>query len=52
MDIFERLDLAIEVSEDEAMLLENERTLARGEFAQRAEYYDKSGCFPRDNINE
>ena len=52
MNIFERLDLAIELSEHQAKLLENGRTLARGEFTQRAEYYDKSGCFPRDNINE
>ena len=50
MNIFERLDSAIELSEDEAMLLDSVRTLARGEFTQRAAHYDKSGEFPWDNI--
>lgn len=50
MNIFERLDSAIELSEDEAMLLDSVRTLARGEFMQRAAQYDKSGEFPWENI--
>ena len=50
MNIFERLDAAIELSEDESMLLDSVRTLARGEFTQRAAHYDKSGEFPWDNI--
>ena len=50
MNIFERLDAAIELSEDESMLLDSVRTLARGEITQRAALYDKSGEFPWDNV--
>ena len=50
MNIFERLDAAIELSEDESMLLDSVRALARGEFTQRAALYDKSGEFPWDNV--
>jgi alkylation response protein AidB-like acyl-CoA dehydrogenase len=51
LNIFERLDSAIELSEDETMLLNSVRALARGPLTQRAEHYDKTGEFPWDNIN-
>lgn len=50
MNIFERLDSSIELSEDETLLLDSVRTMARGEIAQRAEHYDKSGEFPWENV--
>lgn len=50
MNIFERLDAAIELSEDETLLLDSVRSLARGEIAQRAEHYDKTGEFPWENV--
>jgi acyl-CoA dehydrogenase len=51
LKIFERLDAAIELSEDEKLLLDSVRSLARGEIAQRAEHYDKTGEFPWENVN-
>ncbi|HTN66429.1 MAG TPA: acyl-CoA dehydrogenase family protein [Burkholderiaceae bacterium] len=50
MNIFERLDAAIELSEDETLLLDSVRSLARGEIAQRAEHYDKTAEFPWENV--
>ncbi len=50
MNIFERLDSAIELSEDETQLLDSVRTLARSDIAQRAQQYDKTSEFPWENI--
>jgi len=50
LNIFERLDAAIELTDDESMLLDSVRALSRGEFTQRAALYDKSGEFPWDNV--
>ncbi|MDB5841430.1 MAG: acyl-CoA dehydrogenase [Herminiimonas sp.] len=50
MNILERLDAAIELSEDETMLVDSVRALARSELMQRAEHYDKTGEFPWDNV--
>ncbi|KAF3997075.1 acyl-CoA dehydrogenase family protein [Glaciimonas immobilis] len=50
MNIFERLDTSIELSDDEKQLLESVRTLARTELMVRAEHYDKTGDFPWDNV--
>jgi alkylation response protein AidB-like acyl-CoA dehydrogenase len=50
VNIFERLDSSITLSEDETMLLDSVRTLARDEIAKRAEHYDKTGEFPFQNI--
>ncbi|MGV3656225.1 MAG: acyl-CoA dehydrogenase family protein [Noviherbaspirillum sp.] len=50
MNIFERLDAAIELSEEERLLLDSVRSLTRGEFMQRAEHYDKTGEFPWENV--
>ncbi|WP_151448703.1 acyl-CoA dehydrogenase family protein [Lacisediminimonas profundi] len=50
MNIFERLDAAIELSDDEKLLVESVRVLARGEIAKRAEHHDKTGEFPWENV--
>lgn len=51
MNIFERLDANIELSDDENQLLDSVRTLARSELMVRAEHYDKTGEFPWENVN-
>lgn len=50
MNIFERLDAGIELSDDETMLVDSVRALARGELMSRAEHYDKTGEFPWENV--
>lgn len=50
MNIFERLDASIELSDDEKQLLDSVRTLARTELRVRAEHYDKTGEFPWENV--
>jgi len=49
--LFERLDASPALPEDERMLLESVRTLAREELLPRAEGYDRSAEFPWDNVN-
>ncbi|RYE65834.1 MAG: acyl-CoA dehydrogenase family protein, partial [Oxalobacteraceae bacterium] len=50
MNIFERLDASIELSDDENQLLDSVRILARTELMARAEHYDKTGEFPWENV--
>ena len=50
MSLFDRLDASVVLPHDEAMLLDSVRTLARERIAPRAEHYDRSGEFPRDNV--
>ncbi|MCL4802193.1 MAG: acyl-CoA dehydrogenase family protein [Burkholderiales bacterium] len=50
MNVFERLDAALPLAEDERMLLDSVRALARDEIAPRAERYDRTGEFPWDNV--
>ncbi len=50
MNIFERLDSSIPLSEDEGMLVDSVRTLAREEIAPRAEHYDRTAEFPWENV--
>lgn len=50
MNIFERLDAGIELSDEETMLVDSVRALARGELMSRAEHYDKTGEFPWENV--
>jgi alkylation response protein AidB-like acyl-CoA dehydrogenase len=50
VNIFERLDASIELSDDENQLLDSVRTLARTELMVRAEHYDKTGEFPWENV--
>ncbi len=52
MNIFERMDSAIELTDDERMLLDSVRALARGPIRERAEHYDKTGEFPQQNIDD
>src|SRR5678816_1638784 len=50
MNVLERLDATLKLSDDERMLVESVRALARDEIAKRAEHYDRSGDFPFDNV--
>ncbi|MDX1375754.1 MAG: acyl-CoA dehydrogenase family protein [Burkholderiales bacterium] len=49
--VFDRLDASLLIEDDERMLLESVRGLARDELAPRAAGYDRSAEFPWDNIN-
>ena len=50
MNVFGRLDDALKLPPEEAMLVESVRKLARGEIMQRAEQHDRSGEFPHANV--
>ena len=50
MKIFERLDSSVAYSNEERMLIDAVRTLARDQIAPRAAGYDNSGEFPWDNV--
>ncbi len=50
MKVFEQLDATLKLPQDEAMLVESVRRLARDTIAARAESYDRSGEFPRENV--
>ena len=52
MSILDRLDARIPLSEDEQMLLDSVRALARDYIAPRAADYDRSKAFPWDNIRQ
>ncbi len=48
--VLDRLDAAIALAPEEAMLLESVRAMARAEIAPRAAAYDRTGAFPWDNV--
>jgi acyl-CoA dehydrogenase len=50
MKVFERIDRSLTFSDEERMLIDAVRTLARDQIAPRAAGYDKSGEFPWDNV--
>ena len=50
MNIFDRVDATLKLSDDERMLVESVRQLAREKIAPRAEHYDRSGEFPHANV--
>ena len=50
MNILQRLDSSITLADEERMLLDSVRTLAREKIAPRAEHYDKSAEFPWENV--
>ena len=50
MKVFERLDSSVTFSNEERMLIDAVRALARDEIAPRAAAYDRSGEFPWDNV--
>ncbi|MEK9720272.1 MAG: acyl-CoA dehydrogenase family protein [Quisquiliibacterium sp.] len=50
MNVFDRLDASLPLSDEEKMLLSSVRELATKEIAPRAGDYDKSGEFPWENL--
>jgi acyl-CoA dehydrogenase len=50
MIVFERLDSSQKFSDEERMLIESVRALARDQVAPRAAEHDRSGEFPHENI--
>jgi acyl-CoA dehydrogenase len=50
MNVLERLDASVPLAEDERILLDSVRALARDEIAPRAERFDRSAEFPWDNV--
>src|SRR3990172_7098712 len=51
MKVFEHLDSALKLPQEEAMLIDSVRQLARDQIAPRAAHYDRSGEFPLDNVS-
>ncbi len=49
-EIFDRVDASIDFSDEERMLIESVRALARDTIAPAAAEYDKTGAFPWDNV--
>ncbi len=52
MNVFDRLDATIPLNDEERMLLDSVKTLAREKIAPRAEHYDRTAEFPWDNVRE
>ncbi len=50
MNVFERLDDMLELEEEERMIVESVRMLAREQIAPRAEHHDRSAEFPWGNV--
>jgi len=50
MNVFDRLDARLAFSQEESLLVNSVRALARDTIAPRAERYDRSGEFPWDNV--
>jgi alkylation response protein AidB-like acyl-CoA dehydrogenase len=50
MSLFERIDASADFSDEERMLIESVRTLARNTIAPAAAEYDRTGAFPWDNV--
>jgi acyl-CoA dehydrogenase len=50
MSVFDRLDASVAFAQEERMLIESVRALAREQIAPRAEHYDRSGAFPHENV--
>lgn len=51
MNALTRLDLTINLSDDEQMLLESVRSLSRDLIAPNAQQIDRTGVFPQDNVD-
>jgi alkylation response protein AidB-like acyl-CoA dehydrogenase len=52
MHVLERLDAYQKWNNEESMLLESVKILAREKIAPRAAHYDKTGDFPWDNVQD
>ena len=50
MNVFDRLDASVTFSDEERMLIESVRTLARERIAPRAAHHDRTGEFPWENV--
>ena len=50
MNVFERLDDMLELEEEERMIVDSVRMLAREQIAPHAEHYDRSAEFPWENV--
>jgi alkylation response protein AidB-like acyl-CoA dehydrogenase len=50
MNILQRLDSRLALNDEERMLLESVRTLARERIAPRAEHFDRTAEFPWENV--
>ena len=50
MNVFHHLDATLKLGDEERMLVESVRKLARDVVAPRAEHHDRSGEFPHDNV--
>ncbi|CAL8479328.1 acyl-CoA dehydrogenase family protein [Caballeronia sp. S22] len=50
MNVLERLDASITLSDEEKMIVDSVKSLAREQIAPRAAEYDRTGAFPWDNI--
>jgi len=50
VNVFERLDATLDLAEEERLLVDSVRALARDEIAPRAERYDRTAEFPWDNV--
>jgi len=50
MTILERLDSHIPLADEERILLDSVRQLARDRIAPRAEHYDRTGAFPWEHV--
>ena len=50
MSVLDRLDASVKLNEQETMLLDSVRQLARGPIAERAAGYDARAEFPWDNV--
>ncbi|MFM0201733.1 acyl-CoA dehydrogenase family protein [Paraburkholderia fungorum] len=50
MNVLERLDASVILSDEERMIVDSVRALAREQIAPRAAEYDRSGAFPWDNV--
>jgi alkylation response protein AidB-like acyl-CoA dehydrogenase len=51
LTVIDRLDTQIGLDADEQMLLDSVRTLCADHIAPRAEHFDKTKAFPRENID-
>ncbi|MDH3701906.1 MAG: acyl-CoA dehydrogenase family protein, partial [Alphaproteobacteria bacterium] len=52
MTVFDQLDATLRLNDDESMLLDSVRALARDKIAPRAADYDRSSDFPWDNVRD
>ena len=52
MNVLDRLDATVALGDEERMLLESVKALAREKIAPRAEHYDRTAEFPWDNVRD